>query len=306
MGMIEFCSEMEGKSFLQSLASTTIHSFYPYPDPVLVTEKEPFLNFNPNSDLSNEDESAIYSSLVSLVKEKYPFDTDLLNRAARFLENLRPEWGEHDQAAKQVNDPVPSSAGSPPGFVEGIVTLLSSPHSTLVAATLSLLHNVLVYSPPPVKLRLVVSDIITNVLATVQPHTLAVGNETIINSLILIINHSISLTDSFYLRKLGITPTIAQYNHPGIECEKAATVASQTTRRIRLSRLTPHSYLWTLLGCWECADCWCGRTDSGIACNRPEMVCSFGFVVLDAAVFDCHIVNRPLSKHFLASLNDTL
>ncbi|KAK2959989.1 hypothetical protein BLNAU_4872 [Blattamonas nauphoetae] len=66
------------------------------------------------------------------------------------------------------------------------------------------------------------------------------------------------------------------------------------------------SFLRTLLGWWECSDCWCRRTDSVIASNRPEMVCSFGFVVLVAAVFDCPIVNRPLSKQFLASLNDAL
>ncbi|KAK2958396.1 hypothetical protein BLNAU_6666 [Blattamonas nauphoetae] len=64
--------------------------------------------------------------------------------------------------------------------------------------------------------------------------------------------------------------------------------------------------LRTLLGCWENADCWCRRTDSGITSNHHEMVYSFGFIVLNAAVVDCHVVNRPLSKHFLASLNGTL
>ncbi|KAK2944237.1 hypothetical protein BLNAU_16348 [Blattamonas nauphoetae] len=48
------------------------------------------------------------------------------------------------------------------------------------------------------------------------------------------------------------------------------------------------------------------RTDSAITSDRPEMVCCFGLVVLYAAVFDCRIVNRPLSKLFLASLNDAL
>ncbi|KAK2962996.1 hypothetical protein BLNAU_2019 [Blattamonas nauphoetae] len=70
------------------------------------------------------------------------------------------------------------------------------------------------------------------------------------------------------------------------------------TLRSRLSN-DPNSFLRTLLVCWECADCWCRRTDSEITSNCPEMVCSFGFVVLNAAVFDCHIVNRPLSKQFL-------
>ncbi|KAK2948022.1 hypothetical protein BLNAU_1991 [Blattamonas nauphoetae] len=71
------------------------------------------------------------------------------------------------------------------------------------------------------------------------------------------------------------------------------------TLRSRLSN-DPNSFLRTLLVCWECADCWCRRTDSEITSNCPEMVCSFGFVVLNAAVFDCPIVNRPLSKQFLS------
>ncbi|KAK2944209.1 hypothetical protein BLNAU_20878 [Blattamonas nauphoetae] len=92
----------------------------------------------------------------------------------------------------------------------------------------------------------------------------------------------------------------------GIEREKARMVAISLTRRSCLSRMTPQCFLWTLLGCWECFDCWCRRTDSEIASNRPDIDCCFGLVVLNAAVFDCRIVNRPLSKQFLASLTDAL
>ncbi|KAK2946615.1 hypothetical protein BLNAU_18451 [Blattamonas nauphoetae] len=74
------------------------------------------------------------------------------------------------------------------------------------------------------------------------------------------------------------------------------------TLRSRLSN-DPNSFLRTLLVCWECAECWCRRTDSEITSNCPEMVCSFGFVVLNAAVFDCPIVNRPLSKQFLSYIS---
>ncbi|KAK2960018.1 hypothetical protein BLNAU_4901 [Blattamonas nauphoetae] len=85
----------------------------------------------------------------------------------------------------------------------------------------------------------------------------------------------------------------------GIECGIHRRLSPQVTCRRRLSRVTPHSFLWTLLGCWECVDCWCRRTDSVIASNRPEMVSSFGLVVLNAAVFDCHIVNHTLLDYLV-------
>ncbi|KAK2963087.1 hypothetical protein BLNAU_2110 [Blattamonas nauphoetae] len=104
-------------------------------------EEEPFLNFDPNAQLSFEDMSRIFNSLVVLVKAGYPFDNALEDRAAQFLESLEPEWDEQDLADKLVEELVPSSAGSPSGFVESIATLLSSPHSTVVAAALSFLDK---------------------------------------------------------------------------------------------------------------------------------------------------------------------
>ncbi|KAK2960089.1 hypothetical protein BLNAU_4972 [Blattamonas nauphoetae] len=98
-------------------------------------EEEPFLNFDVNSDLSFDDESGIYCSLVALVKAEYMFDDVLQDRAAQFLKILEPFFDEQ-LAAQLVTDLVPSSVGSPSGFSESILTLLSSPHSTLVEATM--------------------------------------------------------------------------------------------------------------------------------------------------------------------------
>ncbi|KAK2957851.1 hypothetical protein BLNAU_7285 [Blattamonas nauphoetae] len=101
---------------------------------------EPFLHFDPNSELSFDDKSTIYSSLVALVKADHTFDNVLQDRATTFLKSIKPDGREPPgHANKLVTDLVPSSDGSRSGFVDSIIVLLSSPHSMLRAAALSCL-----------------------------------------------------------------------------------------------------------------------------------------------------------------------
>ncbi|KAK2963086.1 hypothetical protein BLNAU_2109 [Blattamonas nauphoetae] len=85
---------------------------------------EPFLNFYPNSELSFEEKSRIYCSLVSLVKAGYPFDNALLDKAVQFLKNLELECNANSFASKLVTDLVPSSHTSPSRFIDSIVILV--------------------------------------------------------------------------------------------------------------------------------------------------------------------------------------
>ncbi|KAK2941766.1 hypothetical protein BLNAU_23314 [Blattamonas nauphoetae] len=166
------------------------------------TLQEPFLNFDENTELSFEDKSTIYNSLVALVKADYPFDNALQLRAVRFLKNVEPQW-DAQVAAKLVTELVPSSAGSPTGFVESIVTLVSSPYST-------------------------VSDLVSKVLATVQPHTLPItGNETIFDNLVWIVFDCLDLATPSSLSKLGLIAAIDQFNHREMIFHKVVLPSSQ-------------------------------------------------------------------------------
>ncbi|KAK2944761.1 putative Poly (ADP-ribose) glycohydrolase (PARG) [Blattamonas nauphoetae] len=128
-----------------------------------------------------EDKSTIYNSLVALVKVEYPFDDALQDRAVRFLKDLEPAWDEHDYAVKLATDLVPSSASPFSGFIEGILTLLSSPHSTIVEATFKFLRCTIGTVSPAIRDGLMESDLVAKVFATVQPHTLPLsGNPSII------------------------------------------------------------------------------------------------------------------------------
>ncbi|KAK2957857.1 hypothetical protein BLNAU_7291 [Blattamonas nauphoetae] len=166
---------------------------------------------------------------IALVKAEYPFNNALQDRAVQFLKSLKPKWSfDHDYADNLITNLVPSSAGSPSGFVESILTLLSSPCSTVITAALSFLFNITTSSSFGIRCRVVVSDLISNVLATVQTHTLPIqANEKMFRRLVLIIDSSIYLASPGSLRELGITTVVDQLNHREMIFQKAVIPSSQ-------------------------------------------------------------------------------
>ncbi|KAK2944218.1 hypothetical protein BLNAU_20887 [Blattamonas nauphoetae] len=191
------------------------------------TLSEPFLTFDAKSNLSFKDQSAIYCSLVALVKTNYQFDNALQDRAAQFLKNVNTKW-DQDLASKFVTCLVPSSTGSPSSFVSSILTLLSSSHSTVVTATLSFLRNTFVYSSPQIQDRLVESDLVAKLLTTVQPHTLPIPvNEDIFSELLRHINRFVDHASPFYLNLLGITDTVDVFDHRELIFQKVVVPSSR-------------------------------------------------------------------------------
>ncbi|KAK2958838.1 hypothetical protein BLNAU_6087 [Blattamonas nauphoetae] len=171
--------------------------------------QQSFLNLDPNSNLSFDDKSTIYRSLVALVKGQYPFDMTLQNKAVQFLESLEPQWGDQDQATKLVTDLAPSSNGSPSCFVESILILLSSSHPTVAAAASSFMFETILFLSAEIRLQLVESDLIASMLATVQPQRLPItGNENIIGNLVGTLVYSVLLASPDSLVDLNITAAV--------------------------------------------------------------------------------------------------
>ncbi|KAK2941926.1 hypothetical protein BLNAU_23162 [Blattamonas nauphoetae] len=160
------------------------------------------------------DQSTIYNSLVTLVKADYPFSNALQDKAVQFLKNLEPKWNERDLAAMLVRDLVHSLDGSPSGFVDSILTLLSSHHSKVVAAAMSLLPKISIASSPTIRSSFVKLNLINKVLATVQPNTLPIAkNEEIFNNHIEIIKKCLDLAQPVRLIALGVTDAVDRFNH---------------------------------------------------------------------------------------------
>ncbi|KAK2950209.1 hypothetical protein BLNAU_14895 [Blattamonas nauphoetae] len=194
---------------------------------VIRFNEESYLNFDENSELSFDDKAAIFSSLVALVKAEYPFDDALQDRAARFLQNLGPKWNKQD-AAQLVTELVPSSDGSCAGFVASIVTLLSSPHSTVVTAAVSFVRETTTRASAEIRCRLVDFDLITKVLATVQPHTLPItGKETIFENLNWIIFYCLEPASASSVGDLSTTEAVEQFDHLEMILQKVVLPSSQ-------------------------------------------------------------------------------
>ncbi|KAK2941924.1 hypothetical protein BLNAU_23160 [Blattamonas nauphoetae] len=190
--------------------------------------QEPFLEFDPISELSFKDQSKIYCSLIALVKAEHPFDNILQDRAAQFLKSLEPDWNQEIYVDLLVTELVPSSAGSHSGFVDSILTLLSSPHSTVVAAAMSLMMGTTKEASSAIRCCFVESDIVTKVIATLQPHTMPIsGNRAIFSMLAQIICHDISLAEPYYLNGLHITAAVDRFNRREMIFQKVVLPSSQ-------------------------------------------------------------------------------
>ncbi|KAK2943335.1 hypothetical protein BLNAU_21760 [Blattamonas nauphoetae] len=97
--------------------------------------------------------------------EEHPFDNAQQDKAAAFLKNLGFDTFNRQLAEDLVTNLVPSSAGSPSGFVESIFTVLSSPHPTLVAAVGFLLNKLGGSYSPTVQPLFTESDLFPNLFA---------------------------------------------------------------------------------------------------------------------------------------------
>ncbi|KAK2960092.1 hypothetical protein BLNAU_4975 [Blattamonas nauphoetae] len=198
------------------------------PPSTVMHKEDHFLHFDANSELSFQDKSKIYNSLVALVKADDPFAKALQDRAVQFLKSLVPKFTDRNLAHKLVTDLVPSSDGSLSGFIESITTLLSSPHSTVVATTLSFLKETTGASSSKMQCQLVESDLITKVFAAVQPHTLPIAaNKTVINTLIQIIFFRLTLASPHFLGALGLADAVETYNHREMIFQKVVLPSSQ-------------------------------------------------------------------------------
>ncbi|KAK2960147.1 hypothetical protein BLNAU_5030 [Blattamonas nauphoetae] len=144
------------------------------------------------------------------------------------LKSLTPIGFRNDYTTKLVTKLVPSSAGPPSGFVDSVATLLSSPHSTVVAVALSFLDSSTSKPSLKVKVNLVESDLIAKVLTAVQRHTQPItGNATIIYRLIRIIYQHLFLATPSYVQNLTITSALDKNNHREMIFQKVVIPSSQ-------------------------------------------------------------------------------
>ncbi|KAK2943966.1 hypothetical protein BLNAU_21112 [Blattamonas nauphoetae] len=103
------------------------------------SEPSAFLNFVPNLALSSEAESAIYHALVSLIRDHPDIVDDLQDKTVYFLESFGANDFDDFAANQIVTSLVPSSDGSPSGFIDKYVH--ASPIALAISRSLSFVED---------------------------------------------------------------------------------------------------------------------------------------------------------------------
>ncbi|KAK2961702.1 hypothetical protein BLNAU_3139 [Blattamonas nauphoetae] len=187
-----------------------------------------------------------------------------------FLKSLEPGWNK-GLAAKLVTELVPSSAGSHSGFVESIATLLTSPNLNVVVATFSFIISTATVASSEIRLHLVQSDLITNVFATIQPHTMPIqGNEWIMSFLYELISLSLALAIPSTLEELDVVEDVERFNHHEMILQK---VVLPSDSQSDVSSL-----------------------------NRAEIASNSDLILVNSSVSQVHLLKRRYPKQFPRTL----
>ncbi|KAK2957918.1 hypothetical protein BLNAU_7094 [Blattamonas nauphoetae] len=98
--------------------------------------------------MSLKDRLALYTALVSLVRDDFDFSDAYLDKVVGILKSLESCEQEVHKVDQLVTNLVPSSDGSLSGFIDSICILLSSTHSRIVLAALCFLRRTFSFDWP--------------------------------------------------------------------------------------------------------------------------------------------------------------
>ncbi|KAK2960662.1 hypothetical protein BLNAU_4317 [Blattamonas nauphoetae] len=166
-----------------------------------------------SAELSHEDPSTIYRSLVSLVKIGYPFHDALQDKTVQFLNSLEP-IRFFKKSADEFITKIASNNNDPFGeFVDSVVTILSSSHSSIVDAALSFSSRFYSTSSKPFQLQLMEADFLSRVLTSIQPQTRCISSQSSLHSsLISVLESSLSCASTNQLEILLHTTPIDEHS----------------------------------------------------------------------------------------------
>ncbi|KAK2945105.1 hypothetical protein BLNAU_19954 [Blattamonas nauphoetae] len=107
-----------------------------------------FINWDPKSDMTNEEMSHIFLSLVEMVKTGCQFDEPLSEKAKLYLKTITPHSEEK--------------------FVEAFRILFSSQNADILKTALKFVEDVILSTTPSVLLQLIQADLVTLVVTTLN------------------------------------------------------------------------------------------------------------------------------------------
>ncbi|KAK2949250.1 hypothetical protein BLNAU_15853 [Blattamonas nauphoetae] len=155
----------------------------------------PFLTWNVNDPLTVDSVSAVFVSLVSMVRDDYNFDEELLKQASTFFSSIirRATPGSFFESFLKTMREDPTD--SIPTLLDSTIILLLSSHHSIIRDTLSFIAKVLDWSSLSNRLALVSSKLISRILSTPHLRDLSViDNKDILNKILEILGKSLQLS----------------------------------------------------------------------------------------------------------------
>ncbi|KAK2954895.1 hypothetical protein BLNAU_10225 [Blattamonas nauphoetae] len=166
----------------------------------------PFLTWNENDPLTVDSVSAVFVSLVAMVRDDYNFDEEQLKQASTFFSSItrRATPGTFFESFLKTIGEDP--ADSIPPFLDSTIILLSSPHPSIFRDTLSFLHHCLRGCSPSNHLAFLSAKLFSRMLSTPFLRDLsAINDQGIVKDTIEMLEWCIQLTSTDSLQSLSTT-----------------------------------------------------------------------------------------------------
>ncbi|KAK2956608.1 hypothetical protein BLNAU_8448 [Blattamonas nauphoetae] len=163
----------------------------------------PFLNWTKGKNESESKKLVVVRSLVSTLKLQPALDDNLKAKAVNILQSVNPMYSESADAF--LSGFGQTTKESSRNFVQSIVVVVSSVNLVIITAAMELLRRLIFCCSPKVRLALVKTDLIPQIIITLNPQSLFFTEAVDIHiCLIQIIFHSLELATPYYFSRLGI------------------------------------------------------------------------------------------------------
>ncbi|KAK2944551.1 hypothetical protein BLNAU_20505 [Blattamonas nauphoetae] len=167
----------------------------------------PFMNWNPKDEVTADSVSPAFISLISMVRDDFKFSEELLQKALTFLssiiKNINRSYTLANDLLKAIGPDSPNPAAI---FVDSIFVLVSSPHQSIVKASLTFIRKCLITCSFANRLALVSSKPFPRILSTPHLRDLSIIEYTdIVKVILALFKNGILLTLTESARFLSTT-----------------------------------------------------------------------------------------------------
>ncbi|KAK2949253.1 hypothetical protein BLNAU_15856 [Blattamonas nauphoetae] len=202
----------------------------------------PFLKWNPDDEISLDSFAHAFNSLVSMIRDGYPFDEVLVSQASQFVSSLSRDLRDTLDLDDLMTVIGQGSSDPAAVFVDSMTVLLSSPYSSVFMNSLSLIRMILNWCSLSTNLALVSSSLFSRILPTPHLRDLSViVDKGILKDVVRILRDGIELTSTDGIEALSTDVSTASESVRDVVLHELLIPIEPSL--VQISR-NPHLLLW--------------------------------------------------------------